>query len=363
MKANKKPKAKTLKLLRGVRIDEVNPEILSAYLREKGVKFAVGEKPEALLNRYLDWLQVELEKVGGADAMQCERCEVSALPDVETCPVCGDGADPDDSTQPAAEDEDEPEDRTSGVVTTSGEPVEPGGSSKAKQAEAVAELDRAVARIKEAINDGAASYWRIGCELRVCHDEKLYKRRIDPTTGKPKYRSWEAFAEAELEITGRHARSLISVATAFTENDVRIYGIEKLRLIANVPESARAKLLKEAGDMSKRTLAAKVVAASSSDAGIRRNPNRSEQQQETRKRATEAATEAREARRAERQAIIDKGAVTCVFQIGTVELGMEESGKNVYVAEEYLVNDVKIRYTVTVKGKKTIIKIERTRGS
>jgi hypothetical protein len=166
---------------------------------------------------------------------------------------------------------------------------------------------------------------------------------------KPVHTSWEKFCETELNISGNHARTLMTVAKEFTREQVEEIGVEKLRLVARADKSKRPKMLEVARGLSKRDFADKVKKEIS---GRSRSNNA---HSETQRKATNEAT-------ARRQQAASGDKVSIVFETGEVELPLRDAGAGKrWIGSEDHVNGVRSMYEVVIKGKKAILKISRAR--
>lgn len=105
----------------------------------------------------------------------------------------------------------------------------------------VADLDEKVANIRKIQVDLVDGHWQLGKLLGETWT--MYKLRVEE--GKPKYRNWGQFVSSELGFTPQYAYDLVGVSTAFTEADIRLVGVTKLRIIARIPDEAKRQNLLE----------------------------------------------------------------------------------------------------------------------
>src|SRR5262249_18331025 len=146
-------------------------------------------------------------------------------------------------------------------------------------------------------------YWELGIRLNALHRNSLYKTRVG-ADGKPVHSTWNAFCEAELNLTGNHARDVMGAVARFSEEHVTTIGIEKLKFIARAPEKEQPKLLAMAPEMTKRAIEKKV-----------RDFAKPALQTAKDRIARQADDDARK-----RRAEVADGSVTVVFQMGETRL-------------------------------------------
>jgi hypothetical protein len=197
------------------------------------------------------------------------------------------------------------------------------------------DLDAAVTNIRALLVQSFKKYWELGRALLDCHNSGLYKARLDEKQ-RPVYRTWDAFAKAELELSGRQAREIMHVAERFTEAQVRKLGVERLKLLARAPEPHRERLLKRAPELSVREVKAEVQAVLGSPTS----------------------------EKAKKSEVGDPSGeeVVCTFQNAASELPIvSNDGGQTKVATEVLPN-VRVKYEV-VLGERPVLRITRERAS
>ncbi len=309
---------RTPKTSRGIELKLVDEKTLTAYLEKHKVKVPKNASKALKLEHYVDWAKEKVDDApAGTEYGTCDNCKVPVDPELTSCPVCGTGG---------------AEILTSGVTLVD-----------------TADLDASNMRIKELAVSMSTNYWRLGRELAESFARKLYKTRVDDT-GKPKYKSWDQYAAAELPFEGTHARRIIAISERFTEEQLARFGVAKLELVARAPAGQQPRLLAEAETLTKRQLAEKVK-------GGRRTPV-SGARSEALAAGTEAAKAARDARRQQ----VQDGGVTCVFQMGTFELPLRQLGEGQFITSDELVNGVRAEYTITTKGRRRILTVKYTRA-
>jgi len=111
-------------------------------------------------------------------------------------------------------------------------------------------LDFAVERARVFSREMVGAGWDLGHTIKQIYEQKLFLARRGPDQ-KPVHASFEAFARAELKMTGAYAKSLIDIATNFTREQLVSLGTKKLIQIGRVdPGPERERLLEEAGEKS-----------------------------------------------------------------------------------------------------------------
>ena len=320
-----------MKTVRNIQLSLVNEKVLTKYLLEQtDVKVKKGSKLELKVELYADWIGEKVDDTSD-DFGACDHCKAPVAPGLSSCPVCGTG----DGAPTLLLDLDAPVTRT--VETTGVTVVD------------TADLDASVMRIKELTGSMSTSYWRLGRELKENFDRKLYKTRVDGSQ-KPKYKSWNEFSEAELCLSGNQTRTVMAIAERFTEEQVSRFGVEKLKFVAKAPKAQQPQLLVEAEKLSSRSLAAKVRG------GHRKEPSGG------RAAALAAGTAAAKQAREKRAQQVQEGGVTCVFQMGEVELPLRQSGEGRYITTENLINGVVMEYEISTKGRRRMLRIKRIRA-
>jgi hypothetical protein len=99
----------------------------------------------------------------------------------------------------------------------------------------VADLDAAVAVVRELSADQSRISWRLGCTLRDIRDRGLWKLRRTSADGGQKFLTWKEFCAAEFgDISLAWINSLRVISTRYSEADVDL-GIGKLAIVASMP--------------------------------------------------------------------------------------------------------------------------------
>jgi len=324
--ATQAKKAPRVATVRGVQVNKVDKELLAKKLEELGVKVPPKADAAAMLECYLDWT---VDFLKGRDPVygQCEACEAPCDPDdpAARCPVCGA---PYEEEQGGGAKE----------VVVQGEAAPEVGS---------AELDATVSRIRAAHADSMHGAFRVGKELLAVHEVRSYKSRLGGD-GKPKYKSWEQFVEAECPFSANYARTLVGVVRRFTEEQVQRLGVEKLRMIARAPAARQPALLKRAPSATTRELKSEVRG------GHSRGATPGDAGEAARRKGTEAAAQVR------RKAAAEGKAVTVAFQLGKYDLPLRPT-EGGFVAVEESDNGVTTTYTVKTTGRRRVMTIERKR--
>jgi hypothetical protein len=108
------------------------------------------------------------------------------------------------------------------------------------------ELEQSIARVVKFRMDSAGCYWRMGKEIRDIHENQLWKLRVEvDERGKanPRWKTWEAFCNAELKMSSKSVASAMDVAANFTEEQVRTWGRSKLHLVLQASPELRSELI------------------------------------------------------------------------------------------------------------------------
>lgn len=281
--------AATANLVRGVDLAHVNLTLLNNALGEAGIKVTAKVKVDErviLLADHDAKLIGDDKTKGGA----CDKCGGVSLLSRPHCPYCGTGDEQPTADSPAAKPA--PRSRKEAAAARAAKPgkdqkaaaaAKKPGKGKAAEKEKpekpekpakekpkplaktggssittaeVRELDQVTRRLRGLVADTMSSHWKLGRELTSVMKLGVYKYRVKD--GVPVHANFGAYCATELGLSSQYARSLMSVAEAFTEQQVREIGVTKLKFIARVPEETRAELLAKAAGMPSRELEAEV---------------------------------------------------------------------------------------------------------
>lgn len=242
-----------------------------------------------------------------ADLAVCDKCKAQSHADLARCPFCGDAGEvapavvPPPSPEPGEEvgdppdaaddggnpgDEEEPAPPAPAPVVaehpTTGQPlVDKKAAKAARDAEkaagkaaakeeakkapvqdatgsavtaiveskvdpavlaSVEQLDRDVAECRRLARGMAAGSWLFAHKVAEISESQRWKLRLDDK-GKVRYRTFEDFAKAELEIGREYARDLQKIAVRFTKDVFEAVGPSKLRFVLRAPEEEQAEVL------------------------------------------------------------------------------------------------------------------------
>jgi hypothetical protein len=248
--------------LSGVALRYAREDLVDAAAKELGIE----TEPDAPLETKLLALRMHFEGVDDrARLVRCVQCGgISDEAFGDACPYCGhDEVEPHKGAPLAPPKPRKPrapgpvltlepkEDAMVNVPTTavvkngvSGPAIPPPPESSTPvllagaRPPTVEDLDAAIAEVQRLRVAGVSVYWRLGRAVARVWDGGLWKQRLG-ADGKPKYKTWDAFAHAELHTTPAYAKRAMDVAAAFTETEVRQYGHTKLALLLDVPAEMR----------------------------------------------------------------------------------------------------------------------------
>lgn len=269
-------------ILRGVTLTRVDRKHLMTVVKK--LNLSTDTSIDSMVVTLADHL-IRLHKPNPVELLDCNFCGGPSDATFDLCPYCGlseEGADKakakadaEEKAKPPAEDVKAPKEKKprssakekpeasappAPPVKPAKPPKEPKpekaagpGVKKAKtdalapvvhQGEIVTakELDDKVAEFKKVQVDIVGNHWNLGRLLGETHN--LYKLRTDDK-GAQKYKNWGQFVSSELDITPAYAYDLVGVSLAFTEEDIRLVGVTKLRVLARIPDEAKKKNLLE----------------------------------------------------------------------------------------------------------------------
>ena len=107
----------------------------------------------------------------------------------------------------------------------------------------VAKLDKAVEEVKRLDQQMNGYNWQLFCKLKEISESQIWKLRV--SEGKVAYRTFEEFANTELDISREYAQLCVRIAGRFSEKEVLKFGPTKLRSVLNAgSDSKQAEALK-----------------------------------------------------------------------------------------------------------------------
>jgi hypothetical protein len=245
--------AKKKRMIGSLDLDKVDQKVIVASLKK--LKLATAGSLDALAAR----LKEDQDKVPDEKAFNCTTCGGRSAEIFDRCPYCGDG-EVDDETKDEADEV--PEAKTEKAKKAAAQKLaktKGTGAPMAVKPEVAtqivteADLDKAVAEIRDIKADTAERIYRLGHKIKHLHDLDLWKLR--QRGGKPKYENFRKFCGEELQMSHEWAYNLMKMARAFSVEDVKEIGHSKLGIVMKVPPKFQAKLLAAAKDgASKRDL-------------------------------------------------------------------------------------------------------------
>lgn len=241
-------------LLRGVDLTRVDRKHLTKIC--KAANLQCDTSIDSMVATLADML-VKKHKADPKQLLRCDFCGGSSDSTFDVCPYCG--LNDEEGTKKAEElkaKEPKPEkpakaakapkeDKAPGVAKTKGKgPKSDLAVVHTAELVSTRDLDDSVAEIKKIQLDIVDNHWLLGKKLQESHEKNLYKLRLD-SNNKPKYRSWGQWVEAELEISPRYAFDLAATSMVFTQEQIKEFGVTKLRVLARIPEEAKRQNLLE----------------------------------------------------------------------------------------------------------------------
>lgn len=108
------------------------------------------------------------------------------------------------------------------------------------------ELDDQVRKVHKLTAEGAQNYWELGRAVKVLFDTNMWKLRVTPEDGKPRWKTWDAFVMHELNMTPPHAFNAIDVCAKHTVDEITAIGATKLSIVLRAPPEDQAEMLRRA---------------------------------------------------------------------------------------------------------------------
>lgn len=229
----------TTGLVLGIDMGRVVPEKLHA-----SYETVIGKKPPKDLAQEARDLAEHFQRKS-KDLMECEDCGAGSPAEYDHCPFCGSVDEDKDSVHP-------PPLNGNGVAVPSvlsGARAKPGQTSNAL-ARTEADLDARLANIQRIRERGSREMYALGLELKAIYDEELWAQR-NGENGKPKYKTFQQFTDAEVNLHQRTVWNLMRMTTDFTEAQLAKHGTRILRGLLAAPKEERASLLEkvDAGEL------------------------------------------------------------------------------------------------------------------
>ena len=239
----------------GVALDKVDQKLVASSAK----KFAVATKGKTL-GTVVRELAAKLRD-GDGDMDACTECGGPWPAELDACPFCGDLANPEEEAKgdPADGSSRSDSEASSSVAPSEVESSTAAGTHERSAsvrstltgagapvvvAQTEVQLDKLVAAVNAAKEQGAKNFWMVVTLLKRCIDTNLWKQRVDEK-GNPAYRSAWEFATKELEFSRTYAQRLYRTASEFSEKTIDQLGVNRLGVLA-APEASREKLLEEA---------------------------------------------------------------------------------------------------------------------
>ncbi len=263
-------------LVRGVDLTQVNLTVLTAALKEAGVKVTAKHNTAARVELLMDFeiaacpndaaLAEEDRKGGG-----CDVCGGFSQLSRPACPYCGTSETQPAATSPVAQPAPKSAKAAKEKAATKKKEkadkvkkpkVEPEKVALAK-AEASGKILKANTakildhekRIRGLLADSFNGIWKLGREINIVYQAGAFKFHVDDN-GKPLF-TFSTWCES-VNISPQYARSLMAVAVNFNEKQIRDVGVTKLNIVLRLPEQARGEILEKASGMSRDELEAEV---------------------------------------------------------------------------------------------------------
>jgi hypothetical protein len=205
--------AATKKVL-GVELAKVDRKVLLAELKD-----AVGEAPRSTEGAVIALATHYQKAHQGKKLMVCEDCGGPSPEALDHCPYCG---------------------------GTDGEPAKVNGhlngAAPLVLLKGEVELDKAIANIRRIRVDGAKSLWQLGSELKGVYANELWRQRTNGG-GAPKYKSFAAFVNEEIELKPASVFRLIEMVDRFQLAQAEKHGTTMLRSLLAAPKEDHDELL------------------------------------------------------------------------------------------------------------------------
>lgn len=213
-------------------MERVRPEVVDRYLNKHyGVDPVSGTIEERVAK-----LAEFQKKVPPKHVADCNFCGAESDVRLDSCPFCGVGDDENDSR---LKEEGMTSRKKAAVKKTADWPV----VKITKEGEK--NLDAAVEAVNVAKAAVVGGYWELGNKLFAIYEKRLYTQRAD-TDGLPKYKNWNQFVQAELNMSAAHSYKIMDIAVSFQKKDIDSLGVAKLGVILQLRDGERKKMVDKA---------------------------------------------------------------------------------------------------------------------
>ena len=234
-KGAKKAAEITLAEIGGIKTAKLNEVCIDAAIKKLGLQISSSGGPP--LVRKVGALLSYFETRSPEELLPaCDNCGGVSTSATDVCPFCGIGDEPNVEPEEAEPEEEAADESTSLALVPS--------TIEGKIEAPAVELDAAVQEILVLQRGHAASAWLLAKKVSEVSKDQLWKQRRDDE-GNPKYRTFEQFAQAELNMSRKHATDLLRLFVSFSEEDFRLHGPTKLRLVLAAPEERQAEVLEK----------------------------------------------------------------------------------------------------------------------
>lgn len=245
--------------------------ILESKLNEKTIDDAIArlrlDAKGGTLIKKVGALMTFFETRPDGEKGNCDNCGAESTTDLPCCPFCGVGDAPppaqvpesvvDAAMERLAEsggdvDESDAEERDGALPD---DDLKPSTALAPVKAEVVHEgqveypapaldLDKAVREIRELQRGHAACAYMLARKVTEVCKSQVWKTRVGED-GKPAYRTFEQFLEKEANIGRKYAGELLKLFGRFSEDEFKVIGPTKLRLVLQAPEEQQAEVLEK----------------------------------------------------------------------------------------------------------------------
>jgi hypothetical protein len=269
----------------GVLLSKVSEAVVrEAYGKE------IGKQPgKKTTEQIVEGLMSHFLKRKSEGLLECTECYGGSTKEWEACPFCGIGDEdavaadadasddspptPEPPTPPAAPHKAPRKKRAVAAPEENGHAavlLAPVHSAELIEPVSAKELDEAVRRINAiSIAQSARGLWMLGRELLDVYDRELWRQRNDEG-GKPKYKAFDQFLRAEVDLHPRTVFRMMQMTKDFEEPQLERYGSSILKGLLGAPKETRQEILDrvDRGEVKGKRGVQEAVAKARSDAGV-----------------------------------------------------------------------------------------------
>jgi hypothetical protein len=246
---------------KGVRIDKLDPVSLEEAIDLRELGDQISEETSLEQRAVVVHLHMmDGDAKGEWECVKCEACDGAFDEGLPKCPYCGvrveadDDGDDGESPTAVVEARASTPSLLSGAGAASSKAIvpvakifEPPTKAITKATAAglmkftVADLDEAVAHVRDLKGQFGASWWEIGKAIAKVYDNSVWRLRVLKDGRTQAYRTWEQACEQEFGLSHQSALNAMDASKLYSKEYAEKYGRSKLSVIVRAHSEADRK--------------------------------------------------------------------------------------------------------------------------